>query len=116
MRILLLVLIAASGWVGLTQVRAHQHGAAEQQAAATAEVVVYVTSWCEVCATAQAHLDTRGIEYVTRDIETEPDAFDDYRARGGTGVIPMLVVRGETLMGFDPEAVDARLLAARDRS
>lgn len=114
MRVLLLVLIAVSGWIGLTQFRVQQR--AEFAAAAEArqaEVVLYMTSWCEVCAAARQHLDARGVDYVARDIEADPAAFEDYRALGGTGAVPLLVIGGETMTGFNAEAVDARLAASR---
>ena len=117
MRILLLVLIAVSGWIGLTQFRVQQR--AELEAAvevADAEVVVYVTSWCAVCKQAREHLDSRGVAYVARDIETDPGAYDDYRALGGTGAVPLMVIRGETVTGFNADAVDARLYAPREDS
>ena len=79
-----------------------------------ADVVLYGTSWCEVCAQARAHLDARGVAYFSRDIETDPDAFDAYRAQGGNGAVPLLVVGGETLTGFNPEMLDARLAQLGD--
>ena len=117
MRVLLLVLIAVSGWIGLTQFRVQQRAEFEAAAEARdADVVVYVTSWCEVCAAARDHLDSRGVRYVARDIEADPAAFDDYQALGGTGAVPMLVIHGETMTGFNPDAVDARLYAPREDS
>ncbi|OZC04294.1 glutaredoxin family protein [Rubricoccus marinus] len=111
MRVLLVVLIAVSGWLGVRQIHLAQRAEAEQMAA-SAEVVVYVTSWCEVCAQARAHLESKGVEYVARDIEKSPEAYDAYRARGGSGGVPLIVIGDEALMGFNPESVDVRLRAA----
>jgi len=114
MRILLVILIAVSGWAGIRQFQMTQRADLERaatEAVVNADVVVYVTSWCDVCAAAREHLDVRGIDYVARDIEASPEAYDAYRARGGTGAVPMIVIGDETLMGFNPETVDARLLA-----
>ncbi|MEM1054620.1 MAG: glutaredoxin family protein [Bacteroidota bacterium] len=112
MRVLLLILIAVSGWVGLTQFRVQQNLDLEAMAeAAEAEVVVYQTSWCPVCKEAREHLEARGVPFVARDIETDPAAFDAYRELGGNGAVPLLVIRGETVTGFNAEAVDVRLYA-----
>ena len=112
MRVLLLVLIALSGWVGLAQFRVQQRAEIAREAAAEAEVVVYVTAWCEVCTQAREHLDARGTAYLARDIETDPAAYEDYRALGGDGALPMVVIGGEAAPGFTPEMLDARLDAA----
>ncbi len=112
MRILLVLLIAISGGVGLQQMRMVQRADLDEvSAVATADVIVYVTSWCEECDQAQAHLDASGVDYLARDIETRPEAYDAYRARGGAGAVPMIVIGDETLVGFDPETVDLRLAA-----
>lgn len=117
MRVLLLILIAVSGWIGLMQFRVQQRVDLEAAAAAQdAEVVVYQTSWCPVCKQAREHLDARGIAYVARDIEADPAAYDDYRALGGTGAVPLLVIHGESMFGFNADAVDHRLFAPREDS
>lgn len=114
MRVLLLVLIALSGWIGLTQFRVQQAVEVESAQARDAEVVVYVTSWCGVCEQTQAHLKKRGVEFVARDIERDPNAYDDYRQLGGNGTVPLLVIRGETMSGFNADMVDARLFSEPD--
>lgn len=112
MRLLLLVLIALSGWVGLNTLRVQQHAdLARASAESQADVVLYVTSWCEECDEARDQLDARGITYVARDIETDEAAYDAYRARGGAGVVPLAVVRGEVLPDASPETVEAHLSA-----
>ena len=114
MRVLLVILIAVSGWAGLAQFRVQQAVGTESVELRDAEVVVYVTSWCEVCQEAEAHLAKRGIAYVARDIEKDPAAYDAYRALGGNGAVPMTVIRGETLSGFNSDMMDARLYAEPD--
>ena len=114
MRVFLLILIALSGWAGLTQFRTQKAVEMEAAPAPDAEVVLYVTSWCEVCEDAEAHLAMRGIEYVVRDIEKDPQAYDDYRTLGGNGAVPMTVIRGETMSGFNPDMMDTRLYAQPD--
>ena len=108
MRILLFVLVAVSGLAGLAQFRVQQ-GAEAAAASGEADVVLYVTSWCGVCARARAHLDAKQVAYVALDIEADAEAYDAYRARGGTGAVPLIVIGDETMTGFNAEMVDSRL-------
>lgn len=110
MRILILVLIAASGWIGLNQVRV-QRNVEMAQMVSDARVVMYSTEWCELCGDARDLLDARGIDYQEMDIQESDDAMNAYVARGGTGALPLLVIGGESMSGFNAEAVDARLRA-----
>jgi glutaredoxin len=58
----------------------------------------------------KAYLSARGIEFVERDLRSDPQAVEDlvykYRSRS----TPTLVIGDEVLIGFDPERVD-KLLA-----
>ena len=82
-----------------------------REEAAQSDVVVYVTSWCAVCEQARAHLDAKGVSYYARDIEKDAAAFEAYQALGGTGAVPYFVIGGETMSGFNAQAIDARLAA-----
>ncbi len=82
--------------------------------AAAAEIVVFGASWCGACRQAEAFLRERNVPFVERDIEEDPSAAAEMRARAAaaglhpTG-IPVIDVRGRILLGFDPEALDAAL-------
>jgi glutaredoxin len=82
--------------------------------AASADVVVFGASWCGACRQAEAYLRERNVPFVERDIEEDPAAAAEMRARAAaaglhpTG-IPVIDVRGRILLGFDPEALDAAL-------
>lgn len=47
------------------------------------------------------YMDERGSEYLEKDVEDDVDLRREFYARGGRGV-PLIVVYGETMSGFDP--------------
>lgn len=106
MRVLFLVLVAVSGWIGLTRAQGVVRPLAP---AASGAIVVYEAAWCRVCDSARTYLDRRGLAYVARDIEMDPAAREAYRALGGSGALPLLRIGADTLTGFTPERMDARL-------
>jgi glutaredoxin len=69
-------------------------------------VVVYKTAWCGVCKKLEGYLQRKGVEYAAKDIEKDPAAAAELRAkatRAGvrTGSVPVIDVGGELLVGFD---------------
>jgi glutaredoxin len=70
------------------------------------DVVVYKTDWCGVCKQLTAYLDRKGVKYVAKDIEKDPAAAAEMRAKAEkkgvkTGSVPIVDVRGELMVGFD---------------
>lgn len=77
-------------------------------------VIIYGASWCGACHEAAAYLRKKGIPYVEKDVEKDPGANDEMKAklrRFGlpNGSIPVIDVRGKVMVGFDPNEVDEAL-------
>lgn len=75
-------------------------------------IVVYKTSWCGVCRSAEAFLKSRHVAFVEKDVEKEPGANEEMlrkaRAKGLTPRgVPVIDFRGEILLGFDQAHVQA---------
>lgn len=77
-------------------------------------VIIYGAEWCGACHDAARYLRRKGVAYVEKDIEKEPDAAREMQQklasrglRGGS--IPVIDVRGKVMIGFDPEQIDAAL-------
>jgi glutaredoxin len=75
-------------------------------APAGGDVIVYKTDWCGVCKQLTAYLDRKGVAYVAKDIEKDPAAAAEMRAKADkkgvkTGSVPIVDVRGELMVGFD---------------
>lgn len=66
------------------------------------EVVLYTTSWCGWCDKTRAWLDAKGVEYVDKDVERDEDAALEMRElTGGDGGVPIVVIDGQVIRGFD---------------
>ena len=80
-------------------------------------VIVYGASWCNACHQAVAYLKSRKVPVVEKDIEQDPAAESEMRAkltRAGKhgGSIPIIDVKGKILVGFDPRALEAAMAGA----
>jgi glutaredoxin len=80
--------------------------------------IVYGADWCKPCHQAEDYLKKLGMSVVKKDIEEDPSAVSEMRAklaRAGLGTsssIPILDVAGTMLIGFSPRAIDAAIRAA----
>lgn len=80
-------------------------------------VTIYGASWCRPCHEAHAYLKKKGVKVVMKDVEETPGAAQEMRdllrraGRGG-GSIPVIDVRGQVLVGYDPGAIDRALAQA----
>ena len=77
-------------------------------------VIIYGAEWCSACHDAARYLRRKGVAYIEKDIEKEPEAAREMQEklasrglRGGS--IPVIDVRGKVMVGFDPEQIDAAL-------
>lgn len=68
-------------------------------------VELYVTSWCGYCKKARAYLDSKGVRYVTYDIENDPAANRRHKELGGRGV-PLIIIGSNRISGFSAQAID----------
>jgi glutaredoxin len=68
----------------------------------TKDVVIYTTSWCGWCRKTRQWLDAKGVSYVNKDIEDDPDAGAEMRElTGGDSGIPVVVIDGEVIQGYN---------------
>lgn len=71
-------------------------------------ITIYGTSWCPACKAAREYFQSKGIAYQDIDVEQNADGAQEFRRRGGSGV-PMIVINGEQMTGFDQGWVDSHL-------
>ncbi len=81
---------------------------------ARTQVVIYGAEWCSACHDAARYLRRKGVPYVEKDIEKDPDAAREMQAkltRNGlrAGSIPVIDVRGKVMVGFNAGEIDAAL-------
>lgn len=98
-----------------------EQGVVNAQAAKTAQkasVVMYSAEWCGACKKAARWMRAQNIPFQERDVEKDPKAISDLqksaRAAGIApnsiaGSVPVFVVNGRVLKGFDPGAMTQAL-------
>ena len=94
--------------------QAAAQGAEPTKPSTRAVVIIYGAEWCGACHDAARYLRRKGVAYIEKDIEKEPDAAREMQQklasrglRGGS--IPVIDVRGKVMVGFDPGQIDAAL-------
>jgi len=91
-------------------------GASEPAAdGVTPLVQIYTTKSCGYCKLLRRYLNARGIPYADYDIETNRDARLAFEAAGAQGV-PLVVIGGQRIQGFNPVAIERALDAAEPPS
>ena len=73
-----------------------------------ADVKVYTSNTCPYCVSAKEYLNEKGVEYVERNVQTDKEARKELMAMGHMGV-PVLIIDGEELVGFDKDKIDSLL-------
>lgn len=74
-------------------------------------VVLYATEWCGYCRKTREFFKQNNIAFVEYDIEKSAEGRAQYDQLRGSG-IPLIVIRGEVLRGYDPSALKRALKIA----
>ncbi|SNR98726.1 Glutaredoxin-like protein, YruB-family [Anaerovirgula multivorans] len=72
------------------------------------EVVVFTSNTCPHCVTAKEYFKEKGIEFTERNVQTDPEARKELMQKGIMAV-PVVVIGGETIVGFDKNKVEELL-------
>ncbi|NUP08769.1 MAG: glutaredoxin 3 [Polyangiaceae bacterium] len=76
---------------------------------ASAEVVIYVTTYCPYCVRAKALLSKKDVPYQEVNVEERPDLRSWIAQKSGQRTVPQIFVNGRPLGGFsDIAALDQR--------
>lgn len=67
-------------------------------------VILYATSWCGYCGKTRDFLQANDIDYIEYDIEESAVGREQYEKLRGHG-IPLLLVNGTVVRGYDPERI-----------
>ncbi len=71
-------------------------------------VVLYATEWCGYCKKTRDFFQQHNIAYIEYDIEKSAEGRRQYDQLHGSG-IPLIMIRGKVLRGYDPQALKAAL-------
>lgn len=72
------------------------------------KVLVYSSNTCPYCTLATDYLEEKGIDYIEKNVQTDQEARKELMDMGHMGV-PVLVIDGEEIVGFDKNKIDELL-------
>lgn len=73
-----------------------------------ADITIYTSNTCPYCTLAKNYLREKGYSYNEKNVQTDKDARKELMSMGHMGV-PVLVIDGEEIVGFDKEKIDSLL-------
>ncbi|NLV76436.1 MAG: glutaredoxin family protein [Tissierellia bacterium] len=73
-----------------------------------ADVVIFTSNTCPYCIAAKEYLDEKGVSYTEKNIQTDKTARKELMSMGLMGV-PVLLIDGEEIVGFDKAKIDQLL-------
>jgi glutaredoxin len=74
-----------------------------------ANVEIYETSWCGYCNQAKKFFRSRGIDFVTYDIEKDEQAARRMRSLTNLQAVPFVVINGQGISGYSVAAYEQAL-------
>ena len=77
------------------------------------DVKIYTTPTCGYCHQAKSFLDGLGVKYTEYDVSRDREAAEEMVAITGQMGVPVIVINGEAIVGFDRARIQA-LLAGHD--
>ena len=97
--LVVVALTAAASWAWRSHVSA-KDGELLAQRVQSGDIRMLSSETCGWCAAARRWMKSEGVAFEECFIERDAQCAADYRARGSMGT-PTLVVRGQTVVGFD---------------
>jgi glutaredoxin len=81
----------------------------EEAAVDTPTVEIYETRWCGYCKKAKEFFRSRGIDFVTYDIEKDEQAARRMRSLTSRRAVPFVVINGQGIQGYSVAAYERAL-------
>lgn len=72
-------------------------------------VEIYSAAWCGWCTKTKAYFQSQGVSYREYDIDRDAAAHARLKSLNPSGGIPVTVINGQTIRGYNPSAFDAAL-------
>ena len=76
-------------------------------------IIIYSTTWCGYCRMAKQYFESKGVDFVEKDIEADEAARNELleKIHGDFRGVPVIDVKGTIVLGFDRPRIDAALAA-----
>jgi glutaredoxin-like YruB-family protein len=71
------------------------------------EIKIYSTPTCPYCKMAKEYLSSKNIPYQDLDVSVDKAALEEMVKLSGQMGVPVIVIDGEVVMGFDKTKIDA---------
>ena len=73
------------------------------------EIKVYSTPTCPYCKMVKDHLSSKGVNYQNFDVSKDKAALEEMVKLSGQMGVPVTVINGEVIVGFDKNRIDSLL-------
>lgn len=73
-----------------------------------ANITIYTSNTCPYCTLAKNYISEKGFSYSEKNVQTDKDARKELMGMGHMGV-PVVVIDGEEIVGFDKDKIDSLL-------
>ena len=74
------------------------------------QVKVYSTPTCPYCKTAKQYLSSKGVAFEDVDVASNQVAADEMVKVSGQMGVPVIVIDGTSIVGFDKPKIDAAIM------
>lgn len=74
-----------------------------------AKVKVYSTPTCPFCVRAKKYLEEKGVVFENADVSQDQAALQEMISLSGQMGVPVIVIDGDVIVGFDQSRIDAKL-------
>ncbi|MFH1768475.1 MAG: glutaredoxin family protein [Candidatus Omnitrophota bacterium] len=71
------------------------------------DIKVYSTPTCPYCHMAKEYLSSKGVSYTDYDVSRDKTAADEMVKISGQMGVPVIVINGEVIVGFDKNRINA---------
>ncbi len=75
----------------------------------SASITMYTTPTCGFCHMAKEYLKSKKIDFVSKDITADAEAYKEVLDKSGQLGVPVLDIDGSIVVGFDRPKIDAAL-------
>lgn len=77
------------------------------------KVIIYSTSWCGFCKMAKQYFDSKKVAYEDKNVEEDAEAYKELMKKvdGNFQGVPVIDIKGQIVLGFDRQKIDAALAA-----
>jgi glutaredoxin-like YruB-family protein len=73
------------------------------------EIKIYSTPTCPYCTMAKEYLSSKGIAFKEFDVSQDKPAAEDMVKASGQMGVPVIIIKGEVIVGFDKGRIDSLL-------